>query len=96
MEDAIVKFSYETKELRNLLIRAALEDDVDFTDTEDKEVMLMTRVLRCLDATSTIMIEQAKKIDEINKNLNTVLENQRLAMNLLLQSNERKVTEEET
>lgn len=96
MENTIVKFELEAKELKNQLIRAALDDNVDFTDTEDEDAMMMAKTLRFLDTTCKLVVEQAKTIEGIKTTLNTILDNERLVLNLLLHdTNEQKVNEEE-
>ena len=73
MEETIAKFENEAKELKKSILQQAIENDIDFTDTEDEDAVSLMRCMKFLDATYKLMVEQSRAIDKINKKLDVLV-----------------------
>ncbi len=74
MENTIVKFENEAKELKKCLIQAAIENKVDCIDPESEDARAMITIMRFVDAACQLVVEQSKTINEINSKFDKLLE----------------------
>ena len=73
MNDAIIKFEYEAKEMKKALIRMVLESDVDFTDIEKEDTRMIMSYLKLFDTSLELIVAQSKMIDDMNMKLDKLV-----------------------
>lgn len=73
METKIEKFEREAKEMKKTVLKIAFDRDVDFTNVNNEEVLMLVNILKLFDVALELTVEEAKKIDAINEKIDKLM-----------------------